>query len=482
MMLNYFNFERFHQDCILITNDFGRFAFLTDNQFKTFVLEAEKSSKGMEDTASLGDGEIQKQQELREKLKKKLFFMSREEALLKSDLPDFLRDMKGYLFSSTSLHIFVMTNVCNMACVYCQAQDRASKMSGFMCAETGKKAVDLAFQSPSRSLTFEFQGGEPLLNFDIVREIVLYSEKTKGKRDVLYTMVSNLILLDEEKIGFLREHQVHVSTSLDGPKALHDKNRIIRKGGSSYDVVTFGIRKLREAGIFSGAIETTTRYSLEHPREIIDAYLENGMHEIFLRPLTPLGMAANDWEKIGYSIDEYLVFYREAFRYILELNKRGVFFRELFSVYFLKKILRHYAENYMELRSPCGGAIGQMAYYYDGSIYTCDEGRMISESGDRSFCLGDVDDDYDMLMTSPVCRTLISASIVECLPGCETCVFQPYCGVCPIVTYKMEQNIIPQSSHGYKCALHYGTMKMLFEYIRENREGELELFKRWIEE
>ena len=350
-----------------------------------------------------------------------------------------------------------------------------------MSPETGRKAVDIAFQSPTRGLTIEFQGGEPLLNFDTVKEIILYSEEKKGDRDIHYTMVSNLIAMTDEKMEFLRQYNVNVSTSMDGPRELHDWNRVVRNGSSSFSAAEEGLGWLKKEGISGGAIETTTRRSLKYPKEIIDTYLAHGMHQVFLRPLTPLGMAAADWDELGYTVSEYLQFYKEAFEYIIYLNKQGIAFQELFATYFLKKILGNYSENYMELRSPCGGGVGQLAYYYDGSIYTCDEGRMVSESGDQSFYLGNVETStYADLMSSSVCKTLVSSSVIECLPGCESCVFQPYCGVCPIVTYKLEHNIIPREPHGYRCSLHYGTMKLLFEKILENDLSIMNIFKQWV--
>ena len=471
-MLNYFNFERFDKEHVLVTNDFGRYAFLTNSEFESLLLDHQYRS----------DKNQAIDQSLDEKLRAGFFRINSADELLSDDLTGFLRDMKGYLFSPTALHIFVLTNVCNMCCRYCQATDPKSGKGGFMSPETGRRAVDIALQCPSKGLTFEFQGGEPLLNFDTAKEIILYTEQHKGDRDIRYTMVSNLIALTDEKLEFLKKYNVNVSTSLDGHKELHDWNRIVRNGESSYLFAEKGLQRLQEAGISGGAIETTTRRSLHSSKDIVNTYLAHDMHQVFLRPLTPLGMAAADWYELGYTVSEYLQFYQEALEYILYLNEQGIEFQELFATYFLKKILGNYAENYMELRSPCGGSIGQLAYYYDGNIYTCDEGRMVSESGDQSFCLGNVySSSYTDLINTPVCKTIVSSSVIECLPGCESCVFQPYCGVCPIVTYKLEKNIIPREPHGYRCSLHYGILKILFEKIFENNPKTMKTFKRWIE-
>jgi hypothetical protein len=102
-------------------------------------------------------------------------------------------------------------------------------------------------------------------------------------------------------------------------------------------------------------------------------------------PLTRLGKANENWKNIGYKAEEFLEFYKKSLDYIIQKNREGIFLSEGHSNIFLKKILLNQPVNYMELRSPCGGAIGQLAYYYDGDIYTCDEGRMLSEMGNDSF-------------------------------------------------------------------------------------------------
>ena len=123
--------------------------------------------------------------------------------------------------------------------------------------------------------------------------------------------------------------------------------------------------------------------------------------------MTPLGYAEKNWDKIGYSVEEFLDFYRHILEYILKLNQEGTFIAEGHARIFLNKIFNHDAGNYMELRSPCGGAIGQLAYYYNGKVYSCDEARMLAEMGDDSFCLGNVyEDQYNDLMATPACKVL----------------------------------------------------------------------------
>ena len=464
---NHFNFRRY-SDSILLTNDAGRFIFLREDEFQNLL-------RGTLETGS----------ETYSQLKENGFIIDEPFDVFAPRYSKAVRSMKSYLFSATALHIFAVTNTCNLNCVYCQAKDVHSSLGGKMSVETGKKAIELAMQSPSPFLTFEFQGGEPLLNFDTVIEMIHYSKELNKTyhKNIRYTIVSNLIALTEEKLQILLKENVSICTSLDGCAFVHNENRRLKSDGSgSFSLVMNQLNRLKALNIPVGAIETTTRAGLSYPKELVDTYIEAGIRSIFIRPMTPLGFAKAYWETIGYSPEEYLRFYRTAFSYILSINQTGLVFPELHAVFFLKKILAGIADNYMELRSPCGAGVGQLSYYYDGNVYTCDEGRMISESGDTSFRLGNVyTSTYNDLMDSQTCKSLCAASVVESLPRCCECVYHPYCGVCPVVTYAGERDIYPREPFDFRCKVYSGILDMLFEKIRSGDKQTMDTFYAWIE-
>lgn len=129
--------------------------------------------------------------------------------------------MKQYLLRPTSLHIFVVTTDCNGDCIYCQAKSHQSGGGKYMTEKIAKNAVDIAISSPCQSMAFEFQGGEPLMNFDIIRYIVDYSSSISDK-DISYNIVSNLTLLNDEILEYITAHNITISTSLDGPAEVHN--------------------------------------------------------------------------------------------------------------------------------------------------------------------------------------------------------------------------------------------------------------------
>jgi len=463
MKNNYFNFKQW-KDKMLLTNEQGRYILLGKRDFLNLVNKRyDLLSK-----------------EILQTLKDRFFIYDIDEDIFIEKVANAYRDNKQYLFSATSLHIFVMTNACNMCCVYCQAQDSAQEKKGKMQEMTAKAAVDIALQSPNEYLTFEFQGGEPLLNFETIKYIVEYSEQNKNHKQIQYSLVTNTLLLNEEMIQFFKKYDVSISTSLDGCKEVHNSNRPKIDGDGTYDYVSRNIKWLQSNDIQVGAIETTTKISLKNAEKIIETYHNLGLNHLFIRPLTPLGYAKEHWAEIGYEPEEFLKFYKQCILILLEHNRNGIRMSEGHARIFLKKILTGYSENYMELRSPCGAGIGQMAYYYDGNIYTCDEGRMVAEMGDQMFCLGNVNySTYDDLMENRVCKVTCQASVLESLPGCCDCVYHPYCGVCPVISYASDNSIYTRESNVYRCKIYKGILDILFEILLEEPGAE-DILKAWI--
>ena len=138
---------------------------------------------------------------------------------------DGYRNLNANLFTDTSLHIAVVTKRCNLRCTYCHAEGGAS--SEDMSIETACRVLQYLFDVRNNSVTLEFQGGEPLLNWPAVKFMTEHARKfnTLGK-NLNIVIVTNMLLMDDEKIRFLADHDVVVCTSLDGPADIHDKNRV----------------------------------------------------------------------------------------------------------------------------------------------------------------------------------------------------------------------------------------------------------------
>jgi uncharacterized protein len=279
-----------------------------------------------------------------------------------------------------------------------------------MSEETAARALELVFRSPADPIKIEFQGGEPLLNFERIVQIIEGAEKRSAAtgKTVEFVVTTNLALITGEMLGYFRDHNVLISTSLDGPEFIHNANRP-RPGNDSYQVTIDGIQRTREVIGFDkvGALMTATRLSLGYPREIIDEYVSQGFQSIFLRNLSPYGFALKTARNIGYTIDDFLRFYTEALDYIIDINRRGVNFIELYAQILLTRILTPFSTGYVDLQSPAGAGIGVAVYNYDGDVYASDESRMLAEMGDKQFRLGNVHTDtYEQIFGGELLRTL----------------------------------------------------------------------------
>lgn len=455
-------FFRFREtkEGFLITNDFGKYAILTVDEFNKFL-----------------KGKIDKKTKLYKDLFKKGFykksFADNRKALIKS-----YRGIKGNLFNQgTSLHIVAVTDECNLSCVYCQAFHKkgGKKKSAHMDKDTAEKTVDFIFNSPSQNINIEFQGGEPLANWDIVKFIIEYARKKAKKtgKKLDLSLVSNFVLMTDVKVDFLTKHNVFLCTSLDGPEELHNKNRVFNSG-NNYKTVSRWIKKLKKKGRAVGAVLTISRYSLKYYKEIVDEYLNLGVRGFHLRPLSCLGRAKSNWKKIGYSAEEFIAFWEKAMDYVIDINLKGIFLGEMGSRIMLQKIIGNKDSGYTELSSPCGAVLGQLLYNYDGSIYTCDEGRMTKTD---DFLLGDTTNDYHDIITNTKTKALLASSCLENL-FCDYCVYGSYCGVCTVKNLAEHGNLFPNITATFDCKLRMAQFDYLFQKM-EDKEI-LSIFKKWI--
>ena len=460
----YFNFERWDKE-VLITNDFGYNMFLYSKNFDDFVKGKNLPKKVINEL----------------ELKKFIYFDTDEDFVKFNSWQ--LRDYKSYLQELTVLHIFVVSKNCNYNCVYCQAGRLNDDRDFLMDIETAKKAVDIAMQCPSKNITFEFQGGEPLTNFDIIKFIIEYSksvnEKISERKEISYNIVSNLSLMTDEIAEYISKNDIYVCTSIDGDKVLQNKNRPCSKA-DSYDATIGGLKKLQDLHVNVSALLTTTKYSFGEFKNIVDEYISLGLDRICVRPLTNIGKAHDNWSNIGYLAEEFLDFYKKTLDYIIGVNKNGYHLVEGMAGIFLSRILNNESVNYMELRSPCGAAIGQLAYYYDGNVFTCDEGRMLFEMGDDKFLLGNVNEaSFNEIINCDKTMEVNKASCLECSHVCHSCVYMPYCGTCPVINYSQTGHLEPYSKNEYRCKINKGILEILFTYIR-NDKAALKVFESWI--
>ncbi|HEX8902823.1 His-Xaa-Ser system radical SAM maturase HxsB [Vitreimonas sp.] len=346
------------------------------------------------------------------------------------------RTRKAFLLEGPALHIFVITLRCDHACQYCQVSRAPLDATGRDMSEVNAiEALNRVFESDAPALTIEFQGGEPSLRFDLVRQIVEAAQghPERHERAIRFTMATTLHRLTNEDLHFCKDHGIHLSTSIDGPDEIHTTQRALPTKDSwrrTVDALARAREVLGEDGIV--ALPTITKAMLNAPEALIDTYVALGFRSIFLRPLAPYGFAQKTQRRLGYSTEEFARFYDRALSYILALNERGVEIEETTAAIALRHMLTPFHSGYVDLRSPAGAGLGVLVYNYDGRVYPTDEARMAAETGDGRFCLGDVRDSLDTLLSSPAMHWLARGAIAEEHPDCRQCAFVPYCGADPV--------------------------------------------------
>jgi len=476
----FFRFKPFWDD-YLITNDIAKYAFLTKKEFGDFIV-----------------WKINKWEKYEELLEKWFIKWEASEEYILEQAKKYAKKNE-FLWYGPSLHIIVTTLRCNHKCQYCHAAVAPMSAKDMdMDKETAKKVVDTIFYTSNPNLTIEFQWWEALVNWEVVKYIVEYSEiKAQHlNKNLSFALVTNLTLMDDEKLDFILNHNIHISTSLDWDEETHNFNRTF-KDGNSYDKVTYWIKKIndkyaeldKEILDYDGkvlrkvwALLTVTKKTLWKYKEVIDTYVSLWLDWIFLRPLNPYGFAAADLEKLWYEPEEFIDFYKKSMDYIIELNKKWIKFREAMSCMYLSKILTDKDPNYLDERSPCWACIWQVAYNFDGKIYSCDEGRMLGRMWDDSFKMTNLsewgEETYKNMIDSETTKIMVQASTLDGLPGYNDSVYKPYIGVCPIHSYKSTWNIIPNFAKDEKKVLGHNILDYLFENIKieENKK----VFEDWL--
>ena len=459
-----FRFTELDKTQFVLTNMAGEYIVIKKSIFKKFFQKTLS-----QDTTEYNN------------LRNNHFLIDEETSIATELLPIKIRTRYNTLPEFTGLHMFVISLRCEHSCPYCQVSRQSHDKDKYdMSEETADKAIDLVFQSPSKYLKIEFQGGEPLLNFNLLKYIVINAKnKVPNDKHLSFVIATNLAVITDEIISFCKEHNINISTSLDGPKELHNRNRP-RPGKDSYERTISGINKAKNAlGPDSvSALMTTTEASLPHVKEIIDEYLIQNLNGVFLRPLSPYGYAIKTKYYDKYKSDTWLNFYKEGLDYIIKLNHNGTNFIEFYTKTILQKMFTFDSTGYVDLMSPAGTGIAAVIYNYDGAIYASDEGRMLAENKDYSFKLGTVNNTYKEIFGSDTLLNMLDESFAKSVPMCTDCAFEDYCGADPVFHHTTQKDIVGHKPTSEFCNRNMSIFKHLITRMENSKEDE-KLFRYW---
>lgn len=381
-----------------------------------------------------------------------------------------------------ALHIIVPTLQCAHSCRYCQVSRSLQDQGHTLSLTHLDAACDTVFESTSPTLTVEFQGGDPLLRFDLIEHVILriQSRNAAEKRRIRFVVASTLHQLDAAMCAFFKEHGVYLSTSVDGPKHLHNRNRPI-PGRDAYERTLSGVAMARSniGPDAVAALMTTTKASLAYPEEIVDEYVRLGFKEIFVRPLSSYGFAKRNQAILGYTVAEFLDFYQRALRRVLHWNRQGFAIREVYASILLNKALSTFDAGYVDLQSPTGAGASVLVYNYDGHVYPSDEARMLAESGDTSLRMGRIGTPLADLLEGTVRQTLVEASTVENAAACSTCPYQLFCAPNPVDAKAQFGSFHAPVHDTEHCQRHTGLFDAMFSMLRTADEDLLDLLHQW---
>jgi His-Xaa-Ser system radical SAM maturase HxsB len=415
------------------------------------------------------------------------FFISKEKIPVLIDvLATRYRTKKSFLDHFTALHIFVISLRCEHTCHYCQVSRVSEDKSAFdMSRSHIDKGIELMMQSPNSHVTMEFQGGEALLAFENIKYAVSKAQEAAlcYEKEITFVICTNLAPVTLDMLTFCKEHNILISTSLDGPEFIHNKNRH-KKGNDSYQLARRGIDLTKEVlgEDRISALMTTSTLSLDYPDEIVDEYYNLNFGSIFLRPISPFGFAAKNSKKNAYNTERFLKFYKKGLDRIIEYNLNGRSFREDYATILLKKILTPFPVGYVDLQSPAGMINSVIVFNYDGKIYASDEARMLAEMKDYTFQLGDLDNSsYNDVFYSDKAIAITEAGINESLPGCSDCAFQSYCGADPVLCHSTQGDLYGHRPTNVFCQKNMAIIKHLFE-LMDSDPRILKIFNNWIRE
>lgn len=321
---------------------------------------------------------------------------------------------------------------CNLACRYCFAEEgEYHGRRALMSLEVGKKALDYLIENSGsrRNLEVDFFGGEPLMNWDVVKELVHYgrSKEKEYNKNFRFTLTTNGVLLDDEVMEFVNKEMSNVVLSLDGRKEINDKMRPFRNGKGSYDLIVPKFQKMAESRNQTNYYirGTFTRNNLDFSKDIIH-YADLGFKQMSIEPVVadPDEEYALREEDIPGILEEYD---KLAVEYI-KRKKEGRGFN-----FFHFMIDLQQGPCVLKRMAGCGSGTEYLAVTPWGDLYPCHQ-----FVGQEDFLLGNV---FDGIKNTAV-RDEFKMCNVYAKDKCQDCFAKFYCsGGCAANSYKFHGSI-----------------------------------------
>ena len=360
--------------------------------------------------------------------------------------PDTFEPMAGALKRKTSnvvkalcLHV---AHTCNLNCAYCFAsQGKYHGERAIMSLDVAKRALDFLIENSGsrRNLEVDFFGGEPLMNFDMLKELVAYARSIEKEhnKNFRFTLTTNGVLIDDDVIEFANKEMSNVVLSLDGRKEVHDRYRVDYAGNGSWEKIVPKFQKLVEA---RGHKDYYMRGTFTHANpdflEDIKQMLDLGFTELSMEPV--VCAEGDPAELTQEDLPIVLEQYEKLAELMIERDKEG----RPFTFYHYMIDLQGGPCIYKRI-SGCGSGTEYMAVTPWGDLYPCHQ-----FVGDEKFCLGNI---WDGVKNTEIQKEFAGCNVYA-REECRDCWARLYCsGGCAANAYHATGSV--KGVYKYGCEL-----------------------------
>ena len=354
-----------------------------------------------------------------------------EELFTKDTYENYMMDFKKRptVVKALCLHI---AHDCNLACRYCFAEEgEYHGRRALMSFETGKKALDflIANSGNRRNLEVDFFGGEPLMNWQVVKDLVAYGREQEKihNKNFRFTLTTNGVLLNDEIMEFANKEMGNVVLSIDGRKEVHDHMRPFRKGAGSYDLIVPKFQKFAESRNQDKYYVrgTFTHHNLDFSNDVLHL-ADLGFKQISVEPV--VAADTEDYAIREEDIPQIKEEYDKLAKEMIAREKAG----KGFNFFHFMIDLTGGPCVYKRL-SGCGSGTEYLAVTPWGDFYPCHQ-----FVGEEQFLMGNVDEG----ITRPEIRCDFSKCNVYTKESCKDCFARFYCsGGCSANAYNFSGSI-----------------------------------------
>ena len=317
---------------------------------------------------------------------------------------------KDFLERKVNKITLQVTQSCNMRCRYCiydeTANPRQRKHSNKrMSWDIAKCAIDFLWDHSvdSPKVNVGFYGGEPLLEFSMIKKVVEYSEKRFYGKPLSFSITTNGTMLDDEKVRYMQRHNIGLLVSLDGPKEINDRNRVFKDGRGTYDIVMENIERLRVVSPdYASKLQISMVIDPENDFDCINSIFLNDAE---MKSLSLISSTIDyDYDDKKDTVSSDYVWKSEYQRFLGILSYYGRISRDSVSP-IVTNALTEAINNYSSMKdsymlnpvdAPSGPCIpGQMRLFVNalGKLYPCER---VSETS-SAMCIGSLFDGFDLL-------------------------------------------------------------------------------------